>query len=127
MRWNRSALLILDKADPGPVPLASVCVGAKIFYSPRIRRATLSRERVQLGPKAAEVAVPNKKSAWKQVGDYASLGVMLPASTVTGYFIGLLLDRAFGTNFLYIVFLILGSVAGFVEMFRIVTRNSGPS
>ena len=73
------------------------------------------------------MTVPNKKPNWQQIGDYASLGVMLPAATVTGYFIGLLLDRAFGTNFLYIVFLILGSVAGFVEMFRIVTRNSGPS
>jgi len=73
------------------------------------------------------VADSNKKSPWKQIGDYASLGVMLPASTVTGYFIGLLLDRAFGTHFLYVVFLILGSVAGFVELFRIVSRNSGPS
>ena len=73
------------------------------------------------------MADSNKKSPWKQIGDYASLGVMLPASTVTGYFIGLLLDRAFGTHFLYVVFLILGSVAGFVELFRIVSRNSGPS
>ena len=73
------------------------------------------------------MTVPGKKPGWQQIGDYASLGVMLPAATVTGYFIGLLLDRAFGTNFLYIVFLILGSVAGFVQMFRIVTKNSGPS
>ena len=73
------------------------------------------------------MAAPGKKPGWQQIGDYASLGVMLPASTVTGYLICLLLDRAFRTNFLYIVFLILGSVAGFVEMIRIVTRNSGPS
>ena len=68
---------------------------------------------------------PNKKSGWKQVSDYASLGVMLPASTVTGYFIGLALDRWLGTTYLYIVFLVLGSVAGFVELFRTVTKNSG--
>ena len=68
---------------------------------------------------------PDKKSGWGQAGDYASLGVMLPACTVTGYFLGLGLDRLFGTHFLYIVFLILGIAAGFVELIRIVTRNSG--
>ena len=65
-----------------------------------------------------------KKSNWAQVGDYASLGVALPAMTVTGYFIGVLLDHWFGTTYLYLVFLIIGIAAGFVEMYRIVTRNS---
>jgi len=65
-----------------------------------------------------------KKSNWAQVGDYASLGVALPAMTVTGYFIGVLLDHWFGTAYLYLVFLIIGIAAGFVEMYRIVTRNS---
>ena len=68
-------------------------------------------------------AQPNK-SVWKQIGDYASLGVMLPAATVTGYFAGLLLDRLFHTSFLYIVFLLVGIAAGFIEMIRVVTRNS---
>lgn len=65
-----------------------------------------------------------KRSTWAQIGDYASLGVMLPATTVTGYFIGVLLDHWFGTHFLYLVFLIVGIVAGFVELYRIVSRNS---
>jgi len=65
-----------------------------------------------------------KRSTWAQIGDYASLGVMLPATTVTGYFIGVLLDHWFGTHFLFIVFLILGIVAGFLELYRIVSRNS---
>ena len=73
------------------------------------------------------MAGPNKKSDWKQIGDLASLGVMLPAAMITGYLIGLALDHWLGTHFLYLVFLILGIVAGFVELFRIVTRNSGPS
>ena len=68
-----------------------------------------------------------KKPVWQQIGDYASLGVMLPAATVTGYLVGLALDSWLGTNFLYLVFLILGIAAGFVELIRIVTRNSGPS
>jgi F0F1-type ATP synthase assembly protein I len=67
---------------------------------------------------------PEKKSVWAQLGDYASLGVMLPACTVTGYLIGVGLDHLFGTHFLYIVFLILGIAAGFVELYRIATRNS---
>jgi F0F1-type ATP synthase assembly protein I len=71
------------------------------------------------------VADPNKNSAWQQIGDYASLGVMLPAATVTGYFIGLALDHWSGTSFLHIVFLLIGIAAGFIEMIRVVTR--GPS
>jgi F0F1-type ATP synthase assembly protein I len=70
------------------------------------------------------VPVPGKKSPWKQIGDYASLGIMLPAATVTGYFIGLALDRWLGTSFLYIVFLLIGIAAGFVEVYRIASRDS---
>jgi F0F1-type ATP synthase assembly protein I len=70
------------------------------------------------------MAAPPNKSVWKQIGDYASLGVMLPAATATGYFLGLLLDRLFGTSFLYLVFLLIGIIAGFVELIRVVTRNS---
>jgi F0F1-type ATP synthase assembly protein I len=66
---------------------------------------------------------PKKKPNWAQIGDYASLGVALPATTVTGYFIGVLLDHWLGTDFLYIVFLILGIVAGFVEIYRVVSRH----
>jgi F0F1-type ATP synthase assembly protein I len=68
---------------------------------------------------------PRKKSTWAQIGQYASLGVALPATTVTGYFIGVLLDHWLGTNFLHIVFLIVGIVAGFIEIYRVVSRNSG--
>jgi len=67
---------------------------------------------------------PKKKSNWAQVGDYASLGMALPAATVTGYLIGVLLDHWLGTSFLYLVFLIIGIAAGFVELYRIATRNS---
>ena len=69
------------------------------------------------------MAPPEKKPNWVQIGNYASLGVMLPASTVTGYFIGVLLDHFFGTRFLYLVFLIVGIVAGFVQMIRIISKK----
>jgi F0F1-type ATP synthase assembly protein I len=59
-----------------------------------------------------------------QVGDYTSLAFMLPAATVIGYAIGYLLDRALGTTFLKIVFLLLGIAAGFVQLIRQVLRDT---
>ena len=68
---------------------------------------------------------PKKKPNWAQIGDYASLGVMLPACTAVGLGIGMALDHLFGTHFLYIVFLIVGIAAGFYELYRVVSRDSG--
>ena len=62
------------------------------------------------------------------VGEYTSLAFMLPAATMVGYVIGYLLDKAFHTHFLYLVFLVLGIVAGFVQLVRQLqrdTRNDG--
>jgi len=58
------------------------------------------------------------------VGEYTSLAFLLPAATLVGYAIGYLLDRAFHTHFLYMVFLILGIAAGFVQLIRQVTRDT---
>jgi ATP synthase protein I len=58
------------------------------------------------------------------VGEYMSLAFLLPAATFVGYIIGYLLDKAFHTHFLYIVFLILGIVAGFVQLIRQVRRDT---
>lgn len=65
---------------------------------------------------------------WVQVSRYSSLAFILPASTFVGYLIGYLLDRLFHTHFLYIVFLLLGIVAGFVQLLReldIATKKDG--
>jgi len=58
------------------------------------------------------------------VGQYTSLAFLLPAATFVGYVIGYLLDKAFHTKFLYIVFLILGIVAGFVQLIRQIQRDT---
>ena len=58
------------------------------------------------------------------VAEYTSLAFMLPAATLVGYGIGYLLDRAFHTHFLYMVFLILGIAAGFVQLVRQVNRDT---
>ena len=65
-----------------------------------------------------------KKPLWSQISDYASIGFMFPACVVVGYLTGLALDRVFHTSFLYIVFLLLGIAAAFIELIRIVNRSS---
>ena len=64
-----------------------------------------------------------KRSVWVQVGRYTSLAVLLPACVVVGWVIGSLLDRAFGTSYLYIIFLLLGIAAGFIELIREVQKD----
>ena len=59
-----------------------------------------------------------------QVGEYTALAFLLPAATFVGYAIGYLLDKAFGTTFLYLVFLLLGIAAGFVELIRRLQRDT---
>ena len=60
----------------------------------------------------------------KQMGRYFGVALLLPVSTFVGYAIGFLLDRVFGTGFLKIIFLILGTVAGFLELIRELGRDS---
>ncbi len=55
---------------------------------------------------------------------YSGLAILLPASTFMGYAIGYYLDKAFGTTWLRILFLILGSVGGFVTLIRQIMRDS---
>ncbi|MEJ7604938.1 MAG: AtpZ/AtpI family protein [Bryobacteraceae bacterium] len=65
------------------------------------------------------------KSAWVTAGEYSALSFILPSSVVAGYLIGAWLDRYFGTSYLYFVFLLLGIVSGFIQVYRVVTRNDG--
>ena len=68
------------------------------------------------------------KPLMAQVGQYTALAFLLPAATFVGYAIGYLLDKTFGTTYLYLVFLILGIAAGFVQLIRRLqqdTRDDG--
>jgi F0F1-type ATP synthase assembly protein I len=65
-----------------------------------------------------------KKNLLVQVEEYLALALMLPIATLVGYGMGYLLDRAFGTTFLRIVFLLLGVISGFVQILRQLTRAS---
>ena len=58
------------------------------------------------------------------MANYAQLAVIFPAATVVGWLLGLALDRWLHTTWLYIAGLLLGIVAGFVELIRTATKNS---
>lgn len=65
-----------------------------------------------------------KNKALATAGEYLSLAFLLPVATFVGYIAGVYLDRAFGTHFLYIVFLLLGIAAGFIEIIRRFLKDS---
>jgi F0F1-type ATP synthase assembly protein I len=67
---------------------------------------------------------PEKKNQWAQMANYAQLAVVFPAATVIGWLIGSALDRWLHTGWLYLVGLVLGIVAGFVELIRTAAKNS---
>ena len=60
----------------------------------------------------------------EQWGIYSALAFLLPAATFVGYLIGYLLDKAFGTHFLYLPFLLMGIAAGIFQLIREVTKDS---
>ncbi len=68
-----------------------------------------------------------KKNVWVQVSEYASLAFMLPAATLIGYGIGYLLDRALGTTFLKVIFLVFGMASGFLQVIRQVQKDTKDS
>lgn len=57
------------------------------------------------------------------LGEYSALAFILPACIFVGYAAGRWLDSRLGTSFLYLVFLLLGIVAGFIQIFRMLNRN----
>lgn len=56
---------------------------------------------------------------------YLPLATALPVSTLVGYAIGYYLDKWLGTNFLYIVFLLLGIASGMIQLIRTVNKGDG--
>ncbi len=60
---------------------------------------------------------------WLTVGRYLALMSTVPASIFVGYLIGAWLDERFATHYLVFIFVVLGTVAGFVPIFWDLTRN----
>lgn len=73
---------------------------------------------------------PEKKegrpqSAMAQVARYSHIGFMLPAAAMVGYAFGWLLDRWLGTTWIQIAGVVVGMVAGMMEVIRLVMRDKG--
>jgi F0F1-type ATP synthase assembly protein I len=67
---------------------------------------------------------PEQKKNWiVQLANYSQLAFIFPAATVVGWLIGAALDRWLHTTWLYLAGLILGIIAGFVELIRLVTSS----
>jgi F0F1-type ATP synthase assembly protein I len=64
-----------------------------------------------------------KDSLYRQFGKYSGLTFLIPACVLIGYTIGYFLDKAFGTSFLKIVFLLLGVAAGLIELVRELNKD----
>ena len=58
------------------------------------------------------------RNSWVQIAKYSQLAFVFPAATVAGWLIGAALDRWLHTTWLYLAGVILGIVAGFVELIR---------
>jgi F0F1-type ATP synthase assembly protein I len=65
-----------------------------------------------------------KKKFAVQIARYSAIGMMLPAATFIGWLLGTALDRWLGTSWLYLVGLILGIIAGFIELVRTVSSDN---
>lgn len=64
-----------------------------------------------------------KKNMLVQLANYSQLAFIFPAATVVGWLIGSALDHWLHTTWLYLAGLIVGIIAGFVELIRLVTSS----
>jgi F0F1-type ATP synthase assembly protein I len=69
------------------------------------------------------VAKMPKDSLYRQFGKYSGLTFLVPVCVLIGYVIGYFLDKAFGTGFFKIVFLLLGVAAGMIELIRELNKD----
>jgi F0F1-type ATP synthase assembly protein I len=58
------------------------------------------------------------RNGMQQLGKYLGLAFLFPCCALVGYVIGYYLDKAFGTSFMKLLFLLFGIAAGFIEVFR---------
>lgn len=63
-----------------------------------------------------------KPSAWAQVARYSAIGMTIPSHLFAGWLIGTILDRVFSTDYLHVVFVLVGVVSGFIEMIKLASR-----
>ncbi|MGH9432736.1 MAG: AtpZ/AtpI family protein [Terriglobia bacterium] len=68
--------------------------------------------------------MPKSLDMWARAFFYATLGSLIPASAVAGYFIGHFLDNALHTGVvLSLAGIFAGTAAGIVEVLMLITRQ----
>ena len=65
----------------------------------------------------------HKPSLAAQMARYSELALALPACTFAGWLLGYVLDKWLGTKFFFIIGLLCGIAAGFVELVRTVLKS----
>jgi F0F1-type ATP synthase assembly protein I len=78
---------------------------------------------VESAPSGSKSDDEPEKTNWVQMSNYAELAVVFPAATVIGWLIGVGLDHWLHTTWLYIVGLLVGIAAGFVQLIRTASKN----
>ena len=63
-------------------------------------------------------------SSTRNIGKYASMALLLPISTFVGFGMGYGLDVLFHTGWLRYVFLVLGTVSGFISLIRDLDKDT---
>src|SRR5882757_9060749 len=105
--------------------LVPICVFLVKRYRLRLLILLPSASQCFLSDSRGEYTELVAKKPWPVlVGEYTSLAFLLPCCVVVGWVIGTMLDKAFGTHWLYIVFLILGIAGGLIQLVRQFTRDS---
>lgn len=56
---------------------------------------------------------------------YSQIAFIIPAAVVVGLLVGKLLDYWFHTHWLFLAGVIVGAIAGFVDLIRTITRDKG--
>lgn len=67
---------------------------------------------------------PREQNLWRQIGRYSHMGIILPAAVVVGLVIGAALDKWMHTTWITLAGLLVGAVAGFTELIRLIMRAS---
>jgi F0F1-type ATP synthase assembly protein I len=63
-------------------------------------------------------------SSSRNIGKYVSMALILPISTFVGYAMGYGLDLLFHTAWLRYVFLVLGTISGFISLIRDLDKDT---
>jgi F0F1-type ATP synthase assembly protein I len=77
-----------------------------------------------MSPTSNDPDPDRQESFWVQIARYSQLAFIFPAAIVAGWLIGLALDHWLHTTWIYLVGILFGIAAGFVELIRAALRNS---